>query len=177
MQFPRILMAGILLCTSVLLNAQSKTTRKPAYTRDSIGSFILGVNPAHLFFGHATIYTEFMHDRGRKSFRTALSFGIDDDRERYNWAAGFHFKMFQPGHFYKSSSYLGLGILGGSISTGFDDAFLVEPQFIGGWHFAPGKVFNLSLEAGVGISIPTSSKVVVEQPLGVLLGLIIGFRV
>lgn len=158
------------------LSAQKNQISKRAYEKDSLGNFILGINPAHLFFGHATVYAEFMNKRGKNSFRTILSFGINDDKERYNWAAGFHYKLFQPGHFYRSSSYLGFGALGGSIPAGFDDVFLLEPQLVGGWHFAPGEVFNLSLEAGVGLTIPTSSDVVVEKPVGILLGLILGLR-
>lgn len=167
---------GVFLLFSLPLSAQKSQLSKRAYEPDSLGSFVLAVNPVHVFFGHTTFYAEFMNRRGKNSFRSVLSFGINDNEERYNWAAGFHFKRFQPGHYYRSAAYVGVGVLGASISAGFDDAFMFEPQFVGGWQFSPGKAFNLSLEAGVGISIPTSSGVALEKPVNFLLGLILGLR-
>lgn len=170
--------AGLFLLLALSTSAQKSRPARPAFARDSLGTTVLAINPVHLLFGHATVYAEFMNKKGRNSVRTVLSFGVDDDTERYKWAAGFHAKLFQPGHHYRNVAYVGVGALGAKVPVAFgDDAFLIEPQMVCGWQFAPSRKFNLSLEAGLGIAIPTSSRVVVEKPLGLLLGLILGLRV
>ena len=136
----------------------------------------LGVNPVHLIFDHATFYLDFFNKSGKHSFRTMLSVGINDDKEDYNWAAGFHFKTFYPGHQAKSAGWFAPGVLVSRKTDFFSDPFLIRPQILGGWHFALNKWFYLAPEAGAGAIWSLDSNYKPDHPFEILVGLTLGIR-
>lgn len=140
------------------------------------GAISFAVNPAHIIFGHATFYLDFFNKSGKHSFRTMVSAGINGEKEDYNWAAGFHFKTFYPGHHVNSAGWFAPGVLLSRTSYIFNDPFLIRPQIIGGWHFALNKWFYLAPEAGIGAIWTLDSNYKPDHPFEILLGLTLGIR-
>ena len=157
--------------------AEAQQAGMGPYPPESMGHFAISFNPAHIFYGHATGHLEFFGKKRPTSFRTTVSIGINDDKEDYNWAVGFHYKRFYPDHYHRSAGWFAPGVLAGKTSYFFENKpVLVMPQLLGGWHYAPTRSLVLTLEAGVGAIWALDSNYKPDHPVTLLLGLIVGFR-
>ena len=166
--------SALLVASFLKVQAQVETK---SYAPESMGNFAISFNPLDFYFGHATGHLEFFNKKRPSSFRTTISVGVNDDKEDYNWAAGFHYKRFYPGHYHRSAGWFAPGIMVGRTTYFFEQKpFLVMPQLLGGWHYAPSKEFVLTLETGVGTIWALDSNYKPDHPVTLFLGLIVGFR-
>jgi hypothetical protein len=144
-------------------------------------SFMIGFNPVHLFFGHVTIDGEFFSKKhAKRSTRFLASFGISEEKQRYQWVGGFEYKQFSKKNYVPNNFFVGEGVIGGVAQAarldGEKAVLLFEPRFTAGYQRQGKSGAYLAVEAGLGLAVIVNGELQNKSPLDLTIGLVLGWR-